>query len=115
MASRIFRLGLGSLILSQLIPSSSHAERRSFSRRYNAQIVTEQGTYNVPVDVRNGEVTSVRWPRGKKLDLRGADLNDGTAYGRDLYGDRIKVSIDDPSYDQERIEGRSQIQWSDRE
>ena len=108
------KLCVALLVALQMLPQSALSERRSPGRYYNAQIETDDGTYHVPVQVRDGEVTSVRLPRGKKMSLRGADLNEGEATGSDFYGDRVKVKIEDSSYDQEGVEGKNEYHWSDR-
>lgn len=103
------------LAAMSMLPQSALSERRSSGTYYNALIETDDGTYRVPVRVEDGEVTTVRWPRGKKMNLRGADLNGGKATGQDFYGDRVKIKIDDHSYDQEQVEGSGRITWTDQE
>lgn len=62
---------------------------------YDARVRTDSGTYRVPVVVEDGEVTSVRWPNGGNMRLRGAEIDDGEAVGRNSDGDRIRIEIDE--------------------
>ena len=66
---------------------------------YDARVKTDSGTYRVPVEVEDGEVTSIRWPNGGRMRIRGAEIEDGEAVGRRSDGDRFKIEIDDLEYE----------------
>ena len=62
---------------------------------YNATVSTSSGSYTVPVEVENGEVTHVEWPNGGNMSVRGADINEGEASGYNSRGDRVDIQIDE--------------------
>jgi hypothetical protein len=64
---------------------------------YDATVQTSSGTYTVPVEVESGEVSSVHWPNGGNMSVRGADIYDGSASGYNSRGDRVNIEIDDYS------------------
>ncbi len=66
---------------------------------YDAVVTTDSGTYAVPVEVEDGEVSVVHWPNGGEMNVVGADLDNGEATGTNLRGDSLSVEIDDSSYD----------------
>lgn len=66
---------------------------------YRARVRTQSGTYTVPVEVEDGEVTSIRWPNGGRMRVRGADLDDGDAVGRDSDGRRYQIEVEDLEYE----------------
>jgi len=72
-----------------LISSSGWAET------YDAEVTTDSGTYSVPVEVEDGEVTYVHWPSGGNMHVYGGDLDDGYASGINSRGDIIQVEIND--------------------
>lgn len=61
---------------------------------YDAVVTTDSGSYTVPVEVENGEVTHVEWPNGGNMTVRGADLYDGSASGYNSRGDSVDIEID---------------------
>ena len=63
---------------------------------YDATVTTDSGTYTVPVEVEDGEVTHVDWPNGGNMTVQGADLQDGEADGTNLRGDSVHIELDDP-------------------
>jgi hypothetical protein len=67
---------------------------------YDAKVTTDSGTYHVPVEVEDGEVTRVDWPNGGRMRVRSGDLDDGEASGHDEDFNSVKVEIDDPSYEE---------------
>ena len=82
-----------------LSASSAIAEDKPIDGRYRARVRTDSGTYRVPVEVEDGEVSSIRWPNGGKMKVRGAEIDDGEAVGRNYGGDRFKIEIDDLEYE----------------
>ena len=62
---------------------------------YDATVMTDSGTYSVPVEVDGDEVTQVHWPNGGDMTVSGADISDGEATGTNSNGDMISISIDD--------------------
>ena len=60
---------------------------------YEATVTTDSGTYTVPVEVEDGEVTKVDWPNGGRMNVTGADIDDGEADGTNLEGDSIHIVL----------------------
>ncbi len=61
---------------------------------YDAEVTTDSGSYTVPVEVENGEVTHVDWPNGGNMSLNGANLNSfGEASGYNSKGDSVTIEI----------------------
>lgn len=70
---------------------------------YDATVKNDSGTYKVPVEVEDDEVTQVHWPNGGNMHLHGADLDEtGDATGYNSNGERISINVDD--YEIEKIE-----------
>ena len=63
---------------------------------YDATVTTQSGSYTVPVEVEDGQVTHVDWPNGGHMTVDGADLQGGEADGTNLRGDSVHVELDDP-------------------
>ncbi|OFW89293.1 MAG: hypothetical protein A3B66_00465 [Alphaproteobacteria bacterium RIFCSPHIGHO2_02_FULL_46_13] len=83
------------LVLLLLVISSFHAVADDLDDgTYDAIVTTDSGSYTVPVEVENGEVTHVEWPNGGNMSVRGADLYDGSASGYNSRGDSIEIEID---------------------
>ena len=82
-----------------LVAPRAFAESSPVDGTYDARVRTDSGTYRVPVEVEDGEVTSIRWPNGGRLRLRGAEIEDGEAVGRNSDGDRLRIEIDDLEYE----------------
>ncbi|MDD3021225.1 MAG: hypothetical protein PHX61_09665 [Alphaproteobacteria bacterium] len=61
---------------------------------YDAVVTTDSGSYTVPVEVEDGEVTHVEWPNGGNMSVNGADLDDGSATGFNSRGDTVEIEID---------------------
>lgn len=68
---------------------------------YDAEVTTESGTYTVPVEVENGEVTHVEWPNGGAMHVYGGELTGGSASGTNSRGESVDIQISDPSYNSE--------------
>lgn len=66
---------------------------------YRARVRTESGTYRVPVIVEDGEVKAIRWPNGGRMRVRGAEIDDGEAVGRDSDGRRYRIEVEDLEYE----------------
>lgn len=97
---RIYLLGRNFLALvSLLMAPSTFADSNPVDGTYDARVKTDSGTYRVPVEVEDGEVTSIRWPNGGRMRLRGAEIEDGEAVGRSSDGDRIRIEIDGLEYE----------------
>lgn len=62
---------------------------------HDAIVRTESGSYSVPVEVEDGEVTRVHWPNGGDMHVYGADIDDGEAQGRDSRGDRVTIELEE--------------------
>ena len=88
-----------SAILSTLIilANSSHAFAEDGT--YDATVTTDSGTYSVPVDVEDGQVTGVHWPNGGDMSVDGAELDGTSASGINSRGDTVDIEVDDPSYE----------------
>lgn len=71
---------------------------------YDATVTTSSGTYTVPVEVEDGEVTHVHWPNGGDMSLSGADISGDEADGVNSRGDSIHVELDDYSSDSDSEE-----------
>jgi hypothetical protein len=62
---------------------------------YDATVTTSSGSYTVPVEVENGEVSHVEWPNGGNMSVDGAEIDsDGYASGYNSRGDSIEIEID---------------------
>ena len=68
---------------------------------YGAEVTTPSGTYSVEVEVEDGEVAFVQWPNGGEMHVYAAEIINGEAYGTNLRGEVIEITIDDPSYKEE--------------
>lgn len=87
---------LATLCLSLIVSFDSLAEMELEDGDYSARVRTDSGTYRVPVEVRDGEIDSIRWPNGGRMKLRGAEVDeDGEAIGRNYDGDRFRIELDE--------------------
>jgi len=66
-----------------------------FSEEYDATVTTDSGSYSVPVEVEDGEVTQVHWPNGGDMTVSGAEISGGEATGFNSRGDSVSVELDD--------------------
>jgi len=62
---------------------------------YDATVTTSSGTYTVPVEVEDGEVTHVEWPNGGNMTVNGAEVDDMEASGYNSRGDWVQIEIED--------------------
>lgn len=79
----------------------SSANAQAEDGTYDALVTTDSGTYTVPVEVEDGEVTHVEWPNGGNMSVSGGELLDGEADGINSRGDSVHIEIDDYSYDED--------------
>ena len=76
------------------INCSAHAQEME-DGTYDATVTTSSGSYTVPVEVENGEVSHVEWPNGGNMSVDGAEIDsDGHASGYNSRGDSIEIEID---------------------
>lgn len=61
---------------------------------HDATVTTKSGTYTVPVEVEDGKVTHVEWPKGGNMSVDDAELDDGTASGTNSRGEDVEIEID---------------------
>lgn len=62
---------------------------------YDATVTTSSGTYTVPVEVEDGEVSHVQWPNGGNMSVNGAEIEDNEASGYNSRGDYVEIEIDE--------------------
>ena len=62
---------------------------------YDAVVTTDSGSYTVPVEIEDGEVTYVHWPNGGDMTLFGAEIIDCEATGTNSRGDSITIEVED--------------------
>lgn len=89
------------LLVTCSIANLAVADSQIRDGRYDARVRTDSGSYRVPVEVENGEVTRIIWPNGGRMRIRGAEIDGGEAYGRNSEGDRVRIEIDSLEYDEE--------------
>ena len=98
--NKICKLCFPLLLLSLLLVATPiFADSNPVDGTYDARVKTDSGTYRVPVEVEDGEVTSIRWPNGGHMRVRGAEIEDGEAVGRSSDGDRFRIEIDNLEYE----------------
>ncbi len=66
-----------------------------WAEEYDADVTTSSGTYSVPVEVEDGEVTTVNWPNGGNMNVDGATISGTSASGTNSRGDSIDIEIPD--------------------
>lgn len=89
------KLILMALVLSYgILAASAKADAGPLDGTYDARVTTDSGTYSVPVEVENGEVTRVEWPNGGRMHMYGADIEGSEATGYNSDGNRIQIEID---------------------
>jgi hypothetical protein len=72
---------------------------------YDAVVTTDSGSYTVPVEVEDGEVTSVDWPNGGDMTVSGAEISDdGEATGYNSRGETVQIEIEDYESESEETE-----------
>jgi hypothetical protein len=84
---------LAALILGVLI--LLHSSQNMSAEEYNATVATDSGTYSVPVEVEDGEVTEVHWPNGGRMSVSNAELDGGSADGITKNGDSVHIEVED--------------------
>lgn len=80
--------------ISMLLCFGAYAQERE-DGTYDATVSTNSGTYTVPVEVQDGEVTTVYWPNGGNMSVDGASLDGIEASGYNSRGDNIDIQIDE--------------------
>lgn len=73
----------------------AYAEEEYKDGTYDATVTTESGSYTVPVEVEDGEVTGVYWPNGGQMHVMGGDLDGTSASGSSYDGRWVDVEIDE--------------------
>ena len=71
---------------------------------YDATVSTDSGSYSVPVEVENGEVTQVHWPNGGDMTVSGADISGDEATGVNSRGDSVTIELEDYKQESEESE-----------
>jgi hypothetical protein len=84
---------------SVLISGPAFGDKHPIDGTYDARVRTDSGTYRVPVEVEDGQVTHIRWPNGGRMRVRGADLDGDEANGSDSRGNRLRIELEDLEYD----------------
>lgn len=90
MIKKLFLFGILSFFL---ISTPSMADEME-DGTYDATVTTSSGSYKVPVEVQDGEVTHVEWPSGGNMSVNGADIQDGEASGYNSRGDSVDIELD---------------------
>lgn len=62
---------------------------------YDATVTTQSGSYTVPVEVENGEVSHVYWPNGGAMTVYGGELDGSDANGINSRGDFVTIKIEE--------------------
>ena len=91
------------LLLPHFIQAAA-AEGTLIDGTYSATVTTDSGSYTVPVEVEDGEVSRVEWPNGGNMHVYGGDLDGDKAFGRNSDGESVHVQIDDLEYESEEAE-----------
>lgn len=68
---------------------------KSYADTYDGTVTTDSGTYSVPVEVEDGEVTQVHWPNGGDMNVSGAEISDGEASGTNSRGETVDITVND--------------------
>jgi hypothetical protein len=63
---------------------------------YDAFVVTDSGSYTVPVDVADNQVVIVHWPNGGGMHVYGASISGDSASGTNSNGDAITIELSSP-------------------
>ncbi len=79
-------------ILLTLLPISAFAVEDG---THDAVVTTDSGTYTVPVEVEDDEVTEVHWPNGGNMHVYSGEIDDGEATGYNSRGDSIQIELDE--------------------
>jgi len=60
---------------------------------YDATVISSSGTYQVEVEVSNGQVEYVYWPNGGHMSLSGATIVGRHAEGTNSNGEYFEIDI----------------------
>jgi Zn-dependent membrane protease YugP len=85
---RLAALFLGAWILV-------YSSQNVTAEEYDATVTTDSGTYSVPVEVEDGEVTEVHWPNGGRMSVSDAELDGSSADGTTMNGDSVHIEVED--------------------
>lgn len=66
----------------------------AYADTYDATVTTDSGSYTVPVEVEDGEVTYVHWPNGGDMHVYGGEISDGEVTGTNSKGDSVQIILD---------------------
>ena len=84
------------ILFLAIFPLNSFAEDEAIEDgTYDATVTTNSGSYTVPVEVEDGEVTYVHWPNGGDMHVYGGDIEDGSASGANSRGDSVDIEIEE--------------------
>ena len=83
------------ILIALLFASPAIADTDLEDGTYDATVTTSSGSYTVPVEVENGEVTSVEWPNGGNMTVSGADLDGREASGYNSRGESVDIELDE--------------------
>lgn len=96
----MFRIILGIAIYYVLFACPIFSEDGT----YDATVTTDSGSYSVPVEVEDGEVTYVHWPNGGDMSVSGADISDNEATGTNSRGESVNIELENYSDESETEE-----------
>lgn len=72
---------------------------------YDAVVTSDNGSYTVPIEVEDDEVTIIYWPNGGAMHLYGAELDGTEATGTSSDDDReYSVEINESTFEDEVCE-----------
>jgi len=80
------------VICALLLFITAHPAR---SEEYAAEVTTKNGTFFVPVEVENGEVTVVYWSEEDHMPVYGGEIFEKKAWAVDSKGKNVDVFIED--------------------
>ena len=72
-----------------------HSSQNMYAEEYDATVTTDSGTYTVPVEVEDGEVTEVHWLNGGRMTVNDAELVEGSADGTNQIGDSVHIELEE--------------------
>jgi|SRR3989338_4879864 len=94
------KISLILILLLVILPSFICSEDGT----YDATVTTDSGSYSVPVEVEDGEVTQVYWPNGGDMTVYGGEISDGEASGTNSRGESVSIELEDYNDESEELE-----------
>ena len=91
----MYKLKYSALFALLLLPVHAIAQEGIENGTYDAVVTTSSGSYTVPVEVEDGEVTHVEWPNGGHMSVDGGELDGEYASGTNSRGDYIDIEIEE--------------------